>query len=40
MADIAFVFHWGLRDMDPMSLEELARWWAKAVARARTDDDE
>lgn len=33
MADIAIAFHWAPRDMDPMTLEELARWWAKARAR-------
>lgn len=38
MADIACVFHWTPRDMDPMSLEELAMWWAKARKRAAQDD--
>lgn len=33
MADIAVAFHWAPRDMDPMPLEELARWWAKARSR-------
>jgi hypothetical protein len=33
MADIALVFHWTPRDMDPMTPEELARWWHRARAR-------
>lgn len=33
MADIAFVFHWSPADMDPMDLDELARWWDHAAAR-------
>lgn len=33
MADIATVFHWAPRDMDPMSPWELADWWARALAR-------
>lgn len=33
MADIAVVFHWGPGDMDPMSPEELASWWNRALAR-------
>lgn len=39
MADIAFVFHWPPAAMDPMSLDELARWWAKAIARANPSED-
>lgn len=38
MADLAIAFHWAPRDMDPMTLEELARWWVKA--RARMPDGE
>lgn len=38
MADIAAVFGWAPRDMDPMSLPELSRWWAHA--RRRTPDPE
>jgi len=34
MADIAAVFHWTPRDMDPMSIEELMRWWQHAAERA------
>lgn len=34
MADIAVVFHWAPRDMDPMSLWDLSDWWARARARA------
>ena len=33
MADLAVVFHWAPRDMDPMTPEELARWHVKAMAR-------
>lgn len=33
MADIAAVFHWAPRDMDPMGLDELAGWWRRALAR-------
>lgn len=33
MADIAAVFHWAPRDMNPMSLEELAGWRRRALAR-------
>jgi hypothetical protein len=39
MADIAVVFHWAPRDMDPMSLEELSRWWDHARCRAQPEDD-
>ncbi|EGJ20126.1 hypothetical protein RSWS8N_18239 [Cereibacter sphaeroides WS8N] len=38
MADIAAVFHWPPQSMDPMSPEELARWWAKARARSAPPD--
>lgn len=37
MADIAVVFGWGPRDMDPMPPEELAGWWARARARANVE---
>lgn len=40
MADLAVVFGWSPRDMDPMSLEELARWWHKARARAKPEKDD
>jgi hypothetical protein len=43
VADIAAVFHWPLHDIDPMSLDDFARWWAKALARvnppANSPDD-
>jgi hypothetical protein len=32
------VFHWPLRDIDPMSVEDLALWWAKARARANPQE--
>jgi hypothetical protein len=38
MADIAVVFHWSPRDMDPMTPVELARWWAKARTRAPQEE--
>lgn len=34
MADIAAVFHWPPREMDAMTLAELADWRARAAARA------
>lgn len=40
MADLAVVFHWAPRDMDPMTLEELARWHAKALARWPQGDED
>ncbi|PTE18061.1 GpE family phage tail protein [Cereibacter changlensis] len=40
MADIAIVFHWPPAAMDPMCLEELARWWAKARARAAPEESD
>jgi hypothetical protein len=40
MADIAVVFGWGPREMDPMTVEELARWWHKARARAQSERDD
>jgi hypothetical protein len=40
MADIAAVFHWAPRDMDPMTIWELARWWGKARARAPQAEEE
>jgi hypothetical protein len=39
MADIACVFHWSPRDMDPMSIEELARWWHLALERVPKGKD-
>lgn len=33
MADLAMVFHWGVADMDPMTLEELADWRERARVR-------
>ena len=33
MADIAAAFGWAPPAMDPMSLDELMRWWKKAVKR-------
>jgi hypothetical protein len=38
MADLALVFHWTPRDMDPMTPEELARWWLKAKVRHEETD--
>lgn len=40
MADLAVVFHWPPESMDGMSLEELARWWARARARAAPPGDD
>ena len=34
MADIAAVFHWSLRDMEAMDLQELSRWRQHAAERA------
>ena len=39
MADIACVFGWGPSVMDPMSLEELARWWGHARRRANPEPE-
>lgn len=39
MADLAIVFHWPPAAMMGMSLEELARWWAKARVRATPSED-
>jgi hypothetical protein len=33
MADIAFIFHWPLSEMDAMALEELSDWWRLAADR-------
>ena len=33
MADIAFIFHWPLSEMDAMAPEDLARWWNLAADR-------
>lgn len=40
MADIAAVFGWSPRDMDAMTLEELARWWHKARVRVQAQRDD
>lgn len=40
MADIAVVFHWAPRDMDLMTPEELAGWWARARARAQRGNED
>ena len=34
MADIAAVFHWSLREMEAMEIDELARWWGHAGRRS------
>lgn len=39
MADVAVVFHWPPRDMDPMGVAELMDWRAQAVRRARPDQE-
>lgn len=33
MADLAFVFHWSLRDMDAMDISELMAWRERARQR-------
>lgn len=33
MADIAIVFGWGPREMDPMPLDELMQWHGHAIER-------
>lgn len=38
MADLAVVFHWPPAAMEAMSLPDLARWWAKARARAKPEE--
>jgi len=40
MADLAVVFGWAPRDMEPMTIEELARWWHLARRRAASGRDE
>lgn len=40
MADLAMAFRWTPSDMDPMSPEELMRWWEKAHARMNQDEDD
>lgn len=40
MADIAVVFHWSPESMDPMDLDELSAWRARAAARMKPDGDE
>lgn len=37
MADIATIFHWSLRDMEAMDINELARWQKRAAARSGDD---
>lgn len=39
MADIAVTFGWAPRDMDPMSLSEISRWWRHARRRAAPDPE-
>lgn len=34
MADIATIFHWSLRDMEAMTLAELATWREHAYRRS------
>jgi hypothetical protein len=38
MADIATVFHWSPRDMEPMPLSELAEWRERARQRSEVGD--
>lgn len=38
MADLAIVFHWTPRDMDPMSLPELMAWREQARLRHETQE--
>ncbi len=33
MADIAFIFHWQLSELEAMTIADLALWHAKARAR-------
>lgn len=40
MANIAVVFHWAPSEMDAMSLAELSRWHAKALARGGAEDED
>jgi hypothetical protein len=40
VADIAIVFGWGLAEIYGLSLDDLARWWAKARARAENGQDD
>jgi hypothetical protein len=39
MADIACVFHWSPRDMDALSLAELADWRERARVRSVSGDE-
>lgn len=39
MADIAVAFHWNLKDMDRMSLWELAEWRERARVRLEPSKD-
>ncbi|WP_234085326.1 GpE family phage tail protein [Azonexus sp. R2A61] len=38
MADIAVVFHWTPESMNPMELDELCAWRARAAARMPKGD--
>ncbi|MEN3113087.1 GpE family phage tail protein [Uliginosibacterium paludis] len=38
MADLALVFHWTPRDMDPMSLDELMGWHERARQRHQPEE--
>lgn len=38
MADIAAIFHWSLRDMEAMSIDELSRWREHAAKRSGADE--
>ena len=40
MADIAFVFHWPLSELDAMSIEDIGRWRELAAARHNPDKDD
>jgi hypothetical protein len=40
MADVALVFHWPPSEMDRMTLPELARWRALALARHNPEEDD
>lgn len=37
MANVAAVFHWTPETMNPMPLEELMRWHARAVERVKVE---
>lgn len=40
MADIAVVFHWPPDTMNPMDLDELCAWRARATVRVQGDGNE